>query len=75
MLGLRRSGRGSQADREVERAEVVVAEHYGLPVDEAAVALTDEAAAIGVSVHAAALAAVANWATRTPVLTRIPQQR
>ena len=71
MLGLRRNDRddqGVQADREVARAEALVGEVYGLGPDEACSALRDEAAATGVSLHAAALAVVANWAATAPVL-------
>jgi AmiR/NasT family two-component response regulator len=74
MLGLRRTDYALQIDREVERAEALLTELLGLRVDEAVVALRDEAAATGVSVHAAALAVVANWATKAPVLHRVPQR-
>jgi hypothetical protein len=69
MLGLKRSEHTVQADREVERAEALVAELFELSPDDASAALRDEADATGVSVHAAALAVVANWATKAPVLS------
>jgi AmiR/NasT family two-component response regulator len=72
MLGLKRSEHAVQADREVEKAEGLVAELFGLSPDGAAQALRDEAAATGVSVHATALAVVANWATTAPVLRHRP---
>jgi hypothetical protein len=75
MLGLKRSEHAVQADREVERAETLVAELFGLSPDAASAALRDEAAATGVSVHAAALAVVANWATKAPVLGHRPRHR
>lgn len=68
MLGLKRNEHEERADREVERAEALVAEQLGMSPDEASSALRDEALATGVSVHAAALAVVANWATKAPVL-------
>jgi AmiR/NasT family two-component response regulator len=74
VLGLKR-GEEVQADREVERAEGLVAEVFGLGPEQAASALRDEAAATGVSVHAAALAVVANWATDAPVLGHRPRRR
>jgi AmiR/NasT family two-component response regulator len=73
MLGLRRSEYTMQVDREVDRAQVLLTELYGLGVGEASVALRDEAVATGVSMHAAALAVVANWATQAPVLRRSPR--
>lgn len=75
MPGLRRREHAVQLDREVERAEALLIKLYGLRADEASVALVDEAAALGVSVHATALGVVANWAANAPALARIPHQR
>jgi AmiR/NasT family two-component response regulator len=75
MLRTRRTEHELQADREVERAEALLTDLFDVSAEEASVALREEAAATGVSVHAAALAVVANWATKSPVLGRMPQRQ
>ncbi|HEY2195789.1 MAG TPA: ANTAR domain-containing protein [Actinomycetospora sp.] len=73
MFGLRRSEHALQIDREVARAQDLLIELFGLSADEATAALRNESMDTGVSLHAVALAVVANWATQAPVLRRAPQ--
>ena len=75
MLRTRRNEHAMQVDREVDRAEALLADLFGVSADEASVALREEALATGISVHAAALAVVANWATKSPVLGRRPERQ
>jgi hypothetical protein len=75
MLRTTRSEYAVQADREVERAEALLVDLFGVSAEEASAALRDEAESTGVSVHAAALAVVAAWATEMPVLGRMPQRQ